>query len=137
MPERDWRLNTVTYSPFRNENHPSFVIGNKYGEISFIDFAETSLRGDCFYFVKCLFNLSTMNDVLIKIDSDFRILADRNTAQPTAYRVTKVDTLSYAFGTGGMICWMLVEDVLRAADNKSTMVADNTVPTAPTGSGGW
>ena len=71
MPERDWRLNTVTYSPFRNENHPSFVIGNKYGEISFIDFAETSLRGDCFYFVKCLFNLSTMNDVLIKIDNDF------------------------------------------------------------------
>ena len=71
MPERDWRLNTVTYSPFRNENHPSFVIGNKYGEISFIDFAETSLRGDCFYFVKCLFNLSTMNDVLVKIDSDF------------------------------------------------------------------
>ena len=71
MSERDWRLNTVTYSPFRNENHPSFVIGNKYGEISFIDFAETSLRGDCFYFVKCLFNLSTMNDVLIKIDNDF------------------------------------------------------------------
>ena len=71
MPERDWRLNTVTCSPFRNENHPSFVIGNKYGEISFIDFAETSLRGDCFYFVKCLFNLSTMNDVLIKIDNDF------------------------------------------------------------------
>ena len=71
MPERDWRLNTVTYSPFRNENHPSFVIGNKYGEISFIDFAETSLRGDCFYFVKCLFNLSTMNDVLVKIDNDF------------------------------------------------------------------
>ena len=71
MPERDWRLNTVTYSPFRNENNPSFVIGNKYGEISFIDFAETSLRGDCFYFVKCLFNLPTMNDVLIKIDNDF------------------------------------------------------------------
>ena len=71
MPERDWRLNTVTYSPFRNENHPSFVIGNKYGEISFIDFAETSLRGDCFYFVKCLFNLPTMNDVLVKIDNDF------------------------------------------------------------------
>lgn len=71
MPERDWRLNTVTYSPFRNENHPSFVIGNKYGEISFIDFAETSLRGDCFYFVKCLFNLLTMNDVLVKIDNDF------------------------------------------------------------------
>ena len=71
MPERDWRLNTVTYSPFGNENHPSFVIGNKYGEISFIDFAETSLRGDCFYFVKCLFNLSTMNDVLIKMNIIF------------------------------------------------------------------
>lgn len=73
----------------------------------------------------------------IKIDSDFRILADRNTSQPTAYRVTKVDPLSYAFGDGGMICWIIVEDVLRTADNKTTMVADNTVPTAPTESGGW
>ena len=73
----------------------------------------------------------------IKIDSDFRILADRNTTQPTAYRVTKVDTISYAFGAGGMICWMLVEDTLRTADNISTMVADNTVPPTPTGSSGW
>ena len=77
------------------------------------------------------------NSDTIKIDSDFRILADRNTANPTAYRVTKVDSLSYAFGDGGMICWMLVEDILRPADNVSTMVADNTVPVAPTGSGGW
>ena len=29
------------------------------------------MRGDCFHFVKCLFNLPTMNDVLIKIDNDF------------------------------------------------------------------
>ena len=38
MPDHDWKLNKVTYSPFRTENNPSFVIGNKRGFISFIDF---------------------------------------------------------------------------------------------------
>ena len=71
MPEKDWKLNRVTFSPFRNENHPSFVIGNKHGNISFIDFADTSLRGDCFQFVKLLFRINTINEVLIKIDTDF------------------------------------------------------------------
>jgi len=71
MPDKTWKLNRVTYSPFRNENNPSFVIGNKRGFISFIDFADTSKRGDCFEFVKLLHNLSSMNDVLKIIDGDF------------------------------------------------------------------
>ena len=71
MPDKSWKLNQVTYSPFRNENNPSFVIGNKRGFISFIDFADTSKRGDCFEFVKLLHNLSSMNDVLKIIDRDF------------------------------------------------------------------
>ena len=71
MPTRDWKLNSVTYSPFRKESNPSFLIGNRYGNINFIDFADTSLRGDCFTFVKLLYNLSTLDDVLKKIDVDF------------------------------------------------------------------
>lgn len=71
MPSRDWKLNKVTYSPFRNESHPSFLIGNKHGWISFIDFADASKRGDCFTFVKEMFNLSNLDDILKKIDSDF------------------------------------------------------------------
>jgi len=71
MPDHDWKLNKVTYSPFRKENNPSFVIGNKLGYISFIDFADTSLRGDCFNFVQKLHMLPTMIDTLKLIDKDF------------------------------------------------------------------
>jgi len=71
MPAKDWKINQVTYSPFRNENNPSFLIGTRKGYLSFIDFADTSKRGDCFTFVKMLFNLATMDDVLRMIDRDF------------------------------------------------------------------
>jgi len=71
MPTNDWVLNRVTYSPFRHENNPSFVIGNKRGFISYIDFADTSKRGNCFDFIKALYNLPTFDDVLRLIDKDF------------------------------------------------------------------
>ena len=71
MPEKSWKLNKPTYSPFRRENNPSFVIGNKYGRLSFIDFADTSRRGDCFDFVRMLFNLASLTDSLKMIDRDF------------------------------------------------------------------
>lgn len=71
MPNKDWKLNHITYSPFRKENHPSFLIGNRKGYISFIDFADTNLRGDCFQFVKLIFNFASHNDVLRYIDKDF------------------------------------------------------------------
>lgn len=71
MPNKDWKLNRVTFSPFRNESNPSFIIGNRFGYLSFVDFADTSKRGDCFEFVRLLLNLSTINDVLRRIDVDF------------------------------------------------------------------
>jgi hypothetical protein len=71
MPDKSWKLNQVTYSPFRKENNPSFLIGNRRGHISFIDFADTSLRGDCFTFVKLLYGFTRLDDALKMIDKDF------------------------------------------------------------------
>ena len=64
MPDKNWKINQATYSPFRKENNPSFLIGNRRGFLSFIDFADTSRRGDCFHFVQLLYNLKSIDDVL-------------------------------------------------------------------------
>lgn len=95
MPHQNWKINTVTYSPFRNEKHPSFIIGYRGGALNFIDFGDSSKKGGCFNFVMMLFNVS-LNDALLMIDRDFdlgivsgsstknyeRIISDY--AQPTA-----------------------------------------------------
>jgi hypothetical protein len=76
MKDTNWRINAVTISPFPRlgkgtEQHPSFLIGTKGGGVSFIDFSDTEKRGDCFTFVKLLHHMSSMDDVLKKIDQDF------------------------------------------------------------------
>jgi hypothetical protein len=76
MPDTLWKINRATISPFprsdgASEQHPSFIIGNRGGSLSFIDFADTNKRGDCFTFVKMLFNLLNIDEVLTKIDQDF------------------------------------------------------------------
>ena len=71
MPDKDWKLNNVTMSPFRKERNPSFMIGNKYGTLHFTDYADTSKRGDCFSFVKLLHNFTTIDQTLKLIDKDF------------------------------------------------------------------
>lgn len=70
MPNK-WEINHVTNSPLRKDTHPSFMIGNRGGSLSFIDFADGNARGDCFHFVKLLYGLSSLNDVLLMIDKDF------------------------------------------------------------------
>lgn len=71
MPTHNWKINQVTYSPFRNEKSPSFLIGYKWKELTFIDFGDTSIKGNCFKFVMMLFNLPTLGDALMMIDRDF------------------------------------------------------------------
>ena len=71
MPHSDWTINRVTYSPFRHEKNPSFMIGNRLGYLMFIDYGNTSLRGDCFNFVQMLHHLPSTSDTLKKIDKDF------------------------------------------------------------------
>ena len=71
MPHQNWKINQVTYSPFRNEKSPSFLIGYPGKALTYIDFGDTSIKGNCFKFVMTLFNLANMNDVLMMIDRDF------------------------------------------------------------------
>ena len=40
MSNRKWKLNVATNSPFRKDDNPSFIIGTKHGNVSFIDFAD-------------------------------------------------------------------------------------------------
>ena len=74
-------LNKATYSPFRYEEHPSFVVGNKHGFLYFIDFT-TGQRGDCFAFIEELFGIS-LNEALMMIDRDFGlgIMPEHNTGE--------------------------------------------------------
>jgi len=73
MPNKDWQPNVVTLSPFRNEKNASFIIGPKGegGVMIFIDFADSSLKGDAFTFVQKIHNIPTFYETLVKIDKDF------------------------------------------------------------------
>lgn len=71
MPYKNWKLNVITISPFRDEQHPSFIIGNRSGSLSYIDFGDTDKRGDCFTFIKQLYGINSMDEVLKMIDKDF------------------------------------------------------------------
>jgi hypothetical protein len=79
MPHSDWKPNNVTFSPFRNEKTPSFMIGNKHGRLTFIDFGDTSKRGSCFDFVRMLFNILEYQDALKMIDRDLGLGLTRET----------------------------------------------------------
>jgi DNA primase len=78
MPRSDWQINVVTFSPFRNERTPSFIIGNKHGRLTFIDFGDTSKRGSCFDFVRMLFNVN-LDEALKMIDRDLGLGMTRST----------------------------------------------------------
>ena len=71
MPSNNWKLNVKTYSPFREERTPSFIISQGHRGTNFYDFGDTSKKGDCFAFVKMLYMCSNYDEVLKKIDNDF------------------------------------------------------------------
>jgi hypothetical protein len=67
---RGFRLNRQIQSPLRRDEHPSFLISNKYGYLYHIDFAEASHRGDCFDLVRQLFGCDLWGALNI-INKDF------------------------------------------------------------------
>lgn len=62
-------LNKQIFSPFRYEQHESFIVGSKYGDLHFVDFA-SGQRGGCFDFVMELFHVS-LDEALRLVDRDF------------------------------------------------------------------
>lgn len=83
MPDKTWKINYACHSPFHKDEHPSFMIGNRSGDLTFIDFANTALKGDCFTFVKLLYGLANINDVLMMIDHDFGLGITGKTPDPS------------------------------------------------------
>lgn len=94
MGNREWKLNIVTYSPFPREygveKNPSFIIGNRRGTITFMDFADSSKSGDCFTFVKLIMNLSNLDEVLKTIDRDLQLGICQKTDYKFENRIKKV-----------------------------------------------
>jgi hypothetical protein len=131
ISDKSWKLNVPMLSPFRQENNPSFIIGNKHGRLSFIDFADTSLRGDCFTFVKQLHNLSTMDDVLRLIDRDFslgisskptgdykKIVAEYKQPEELGKRYSLIQVVTRKFTNEELAYWnQYYQDVQDLRDN--------------------
>lgn len=65
--------NRAISSPFRQDDAPSFIIGNKYGHITYKDMGDYSYRGDVWKFVQQIQNLYTFQEVLQIIDSRFML----------------------------------------------------------------
>lgn len=86
VPNKRWEVNHVMNSPLRKDDSPSFMIGNRGGSLFFIDFADGNTRGDCFQFVKSLYGLTSLNDVLILIDKDFGLGLSGESTNTAVYK---------------------------------------------------
>jgi len=119
MPNKNWKINEVTYSPFREERNPSFMIGTKNGYLSFIDFGDTSRRGGCFDFVQMLYGLKSLRDVLLLIDRDFglcisgktnvgkykRIVSDYKQPEELGKRYSLIQVITRKFTNDELAYW--------------------------------
>lgn len=71
MGAQKWKINEATNSVFHKDDNPSLLIGNRNGFLHFIDFSLPDIKGDAFSFVKFLYKLDSMDDVLKLIDKEF------------------------------------------------------------------
>jgi len=68
MGSNKWKINEATNSPLHPDANPSFLIGNKNGYLTFIDFS-MNVGGDCFAFVMALYGCA-YDDALRLVDHD-------------------------------------------------------------------
>lgn len=68
------------------------------------------------------------NEETVLVDNNFRFIMDRNKQNPTVFRVTQVDTTSYAVGAlnnDGILQWSILQTQFNdETDNKDLMIAD-------------
>lgn len=73
------------------------------------------------------------NEETILLDDHFRFIMDKNKVNPTVYRITRVDPVSYAVGSenqeDGLIQWAVVETQFDdARDSRDLMIANYFTP---------
>lgn len=77
------------------------------------------------------------NEETIMLDDRFRFLMDKNRVNPTAYRITKVDAVSYAVGEeyeeDGLIQWSVLEDTFNGATDSAELMVADYYPAVPGG----
>jgi hypothetical protein len=67
------------------------------------------------------------NEETVLLDNGHRFVIDKNTLNPTVYRLTQVDTETMAAGKDdGLIQWSILQDQSRAIDDVVGKIADNT-----------
>lgn len=70
---RELKFNKAIISPFRNEGQQSFIIGNKYGPITYKDMGAYEYRGDVWNFVQQIEGLQKFSQVISAIEKRFNI----------------------------------------------------------------
>lgn len=70
---RELKFNRAIISPFRGESAESFIIGNKYGCITYKDMGAYEYRGDCWKFVQQIQGLQKFSQVIAAIEKRFNI----------------------------------------------------------------
>lgn len=88
MGGENWKVNSLCFSPFRKERTPSFLIKTTGSSLSFVDYGDQSKKGNCFIFVKTLFNCN-FNTALEIIDRDFGLGFKSNDNKDSYKRIVK------------------------------------------------
>lgn len=71
--DKKLELNKAIISPFRREKQKSFIVGTKYGSITYKDMGDSHFRGDIWSFVSQITQIHNFYDVLLDIDNRFNL----------------------------------------------------------------
>ncbi len=88
---KELKLNTGISSPFRKDPCSSFIIGTKYGPITYKDMGDYNYRGDVWKFVQQIEGLRTFGQVIRKIDEWFNIGPDAVTPRVITWEQPKLE----------------------------------------------